>query len=116
MLQPIRFSLVIWTLHALDHVTSFSLFQISRCLLIVGRVILPSDSNVSHGLTAAEGAPENDIDGESRPQRAGVDIGADEYLDTDGNGMPDRWELKKDWSFRSKALTKAILFQEEAGH
>jgi len=35
-------------------------------------------------------APENDIEGE--PRTAGVDIGADEWVDTDEDGLADAWE------------------------
>ncbi|MHC4499048.1 MAG: LamG domain-containing protein, partial [Planctomycetota bacterium] len=35
-----------------------------------------------------------DIDGEGRVIDANVDIGADEFLDTDGDGLPDWWELE----------------------
>ncbi len=42
----------------------------------------------------AENAPDHDIDDEGRPQGAPVDIGADEYADTDGDELPDYWERK----------------------
>ena len=38
------------------------------------------------------GAPEVDQDGEGRPHGAGVDMGIDEFIDTDGDGLPDFWE------------------------
>ncbi len=38
--------------------------------------------------------PALDIDGEPRPYALGVDIGADEFIDTDGDELPDWWELK----------------------
>jgi parallel beta-helix repeat protein len=34
-----------------------------------------------------------DIDGEKRDGRQGTDIGGDEYIDSDGDGLPDWWEL-----------------------
>ncbi|MHC4109507.1 MAG: dockerin type I domain-containing protein [Planctomycetota bacterium] len=40
------------------------------------------------------GAPGYDFDGEARPQGATVDIGVDEFIDTDGDGLPDLWESK----------------------
>lgn len=36
----------------------------------------------------------SDMDGESRPYGASYDIGADEFIDTDADGLPDWWEQK----------------------
>jgi len=41
----------------------------------------------------AVGAPVTDVHGETRPHGGDVDIGADEFVDTDGQGMPDWWQL-----------------------
>jgi hypothetical protein len=38
-------------------------------------------------------APATDIDGVARPAGTGVDIGCQEFLDTDGDGIPDNVEL-----------------------
>jgi hypothetical protein len=36
----------------------------------------------------------NDIDGENRILAGRIEIGADEFLDTDGDGLPDFWEQR----------------------
>ncbi|UCG46339.1 MAG: right-handed parallel beta-helix repeat-containing protein, partial [Phycisphaerales bacterium] len=38
------------------------------------------------------GAPGVDRDGDGRPYGTAVDIGADEFIDTDEDGLPDYWE------------------------
>ncbi|WP_170157263.1 right-handed parallel beta-helix repeat-containing protein [Roseimicrobium gellanilyticum] len=38
--------------------------------------------------------PRLDMDGEARPQGANADMGADEWKDTDADGLPDWWEQK----------------------
>jgi hypothetical protein len=43
---------------------------------------------------SSNGAPNGDLDGTARPQGAGFDMGAHEYADQDGDGLPDWWELK----------------------
>lgn len=45
-------------------------------------------------LSAPPDFPDADMDRELRPVNAVYDIGADEYLDSDGDNMPDSWELK----------------------
>ncbi|MCP4709654.1 MAG: right-handed parallel beta-helix repeat-containing protein [Planctomycetes bacterium] len=40
------------------------------------------------------GAPVTDFDSESRPFGGGIDMGADEFIDSDGDGLPDWWEIK----------------------
>jgi hypothetical protein len=37
---------------------------------------------------------QSDLDGEGRVQDGRVDMGADEFLDTDGDELPDWWELR----------------------
>jgi len=41
----------------------------------------------------AAGAPVRDLGGDVRPAGAGYDIGADEYVDTDSDGLGDDWEM-----------------------
>ena len=40
------------------------------------------------------GAPLYDVDGEIRPDEGGFEVGADEFVDTDGDDLADWWEIK----------------------
>jgi predicted outer membrane repeat protein len=44
----------------------------------------------------SENAPAGDFDGEERPVHLGYDIGFDELVDSDEDGMPDWWEQAND--------------------
>ena len=44
--------------------------------------------------TGGGGIPSDDYDGEPRPFGAARDIGADEWVDTYGNALPDYWEIR----------------------
>jgi fibronectin type 3 domain-containing protein len=52
----------------------------------------------------ATGVSIKDIGGENRPAQAGYDLGADEWVDTDADGLPDWWELEK-WGDLTQAAT-----------
>ena len=56
--------------------------------------LLPADTfDLDHDGNTAEPIP-FDIDGETRIAGASVDVGADEFADSDGDGLPDWWELR----------------------
>ena len=67
-----------------------------------GNPILGFDGRLSSrnspcvGTGTSVGAPSKDIDGDARPFPVGgwVDMGADEFFDSDGDGMSDRWERR----------------------
>ena len=51
---------------------------------------LTSNSPVRNAANSAN-PPAKDIHGESRPQGGGVDMGSDEYFDSNSDGFPDWW-------------------------
>ncbi len=60
--------------------------------------LVARDGHLMAGSPCIDGCPTgptNDRDGEARPVPVGggYDIGADEFADTDGDGLPDWWEL-----------------------
>ncbi len=55
-----------------------------------GYHLQPGSPCIDAGTT--DGAPDTDVDGETRPADAGVDMGADEFTDTDTDNLPDYWE------------------------
>ena len=50
--------------------------------------------NTADPASAPPEFPDKDIDGEDRPQEGRYDMGADEFYDSDSDGIPDYWELK----------------------
>lgn len=55
--------------------------------------LLPGSPCIDAGATDVEGIPELDMDGEPRISGTAVDMGADEYADTDADGLLDRLEV-----------------------
>lgn len=50
--------------------------------------------NTAYPGSVPPGFPENDIDGETRPEGLRYDLGADEFVDSDSDNMPDYWEFQ----------------------
>ena len=60
-----------------------------------GNYHLKSDSPcINAGINSSNIVNAIDFDGEPRISQSIVDMGVDEFLDTDGDGMPDWWETK----------------------
>jgi len=55
---------------------------------------IKSDSPCIDSGTGVPASMVIDFEGETRQSGPGIDIGADEYVDTDGDTMPDYWEQK----------------------
>jgi len=54
---------------------------------------LLSTNSPCHDAGTSDGAPGNDLDQEARPSDGGVDIGCDEFTNSDVDKMPDWWEM-----------------------
>lgn len=54
----------------------------------------PTSPCINAGNNRAVDLPIADLDGEYRPFGSAVDIGADEYVDQDSDGLPDYWEIQ----------------------
>jgi hypothetical protein len=65
-------------------ITNNPLLHLDRCHLL--------NTNSSCYNAGATNAPTDDFDGEARPCAGAVDMGADEWADSDGDGLPDWWE------------------------
>ena len=68
---------------------------ISEPLLIADEYHLKSGSPCINSGNPGGGSSQQDIDKESRLVSGTIDIGCDEWLDSDGDGLPDWWE----WNF-----------------
>jgi len=55
--------------------------------------LLPTSPCIDSGNDLSCEIPATDMDGEYRPFGPAVDIGADEFVDQDGDDLPDYWEI-----------------------
>lgn len=97
---------------SLSNRTSFVFANITNNPSLVQGYALRADSPARNAANPSNHPP-TDIHGHSRPQDGGVDMGADEFTDTTGDGLPDWWVIKHFGS--PDAVSAQDFIDEESG-